>query len=268
MKIGYCANVNFLLNGDEQSRAVFDAVLKTGYDYIEMPLSTMLNLTTEQYFWLKRRLDDAGVPCRANFLLFPHDLQLVGEGRDLKKIVEHAKKALPIAADLGSKKVVFGNGGSRRVKEGMQAETVRQELVEILQAVEPVAAENGVVIALEPLCSRETNMVNSFLEAAQMTRQAGDHVGAVCDLYHVITDGQSPDEILKAPRELVHMHIAYPSGRTVPSYQDDRSDYLRLKSAAQACGYNGTLSIEAGQPAEKVWDTISEAYRLLREIFA
>ena len=41
MRFGFCTNVNFLLNGDPQSRVIFDTVLSAGYDYIELPLSAI-----------------------------------------------------------------------------------------------------------------------------------------------------------------------------------------------------------------------------------
>lgn len=267
MKFGYCANLNFMFKEDAQSKALFDAVLSSGYDYIELPLSVMLNLSDVQYKDLKIRLSDSGVPCRANFLLFPHELPLVGAEQNLLAIKEHAKKVLPIAAELGSEVVVFGNGGSRRVREGMKEIEVRAQIIDILKTVEPIAAQYGIQIALEPLCKKETNMVTKYSEAAEIARLSGEHIGAVCDLYHVISDGQSPKDILEAPDKLFHLHIAYPDGRTVPAPYDDRTHYLAFAQAVKACGYDKRLSIEAAAPKENIEYVLSNALKLLRDIF-
>ncbi len=267
MRFGYCANLNFLLREDEQSKAVFEAVLEVRYDYIELPLSMIPQLDAGHRRDLKKRLADADVPCRANFLLFPHELPLVGPDRDLAAIREHAKKVLPVAAELGSEVVVFGNGGSRRVREGMDTAWVHRQLVDILQVIEPIAAQNNVKIALEPLCSRETNSVTNYPEAARMAHEGGDAIGAVCDLYHVVTDGQSPAEVQQFPEKLFHCHIAYPKGRTVPTRSDDMVYYNEFANALKAAGYNERLSIEAAPPAVNLKQMVADALTLLKQLF-
>ncbi|HML45298.1 MAG TPA: sugar phosphate isomerase/epimerase family protein [Clostridia bacterium] len=271
MRFGYCANLNFLLNGDEVSKAVFEAVLESRYDYIEMPLSAMLRISKEQYGDLKKRIEDAGVPCRGNFLLFPHEMTLVGPGLNLEEIREHAKKVLPIAKDLGSEVVIFGNGGSRRVREGMQREAVFAQLSDIVKAVAPLAEEYKVQIAIEPLCSKETNMINTYAEGVALAREAGSaYMGTVCDWYHVATDGQDVAAILGDVDKLFHLHIANPTGRLVPSRRDDPSQYAPFVDAVKRSGYDNKLSIEVGSPGDpsRILETVREGLEAVRALFA
>lgn len=270
MRFGYCANINFLLNGDEVSRAVFDAVLESRYDYIEMPLSAMLRISDTQYADLKQRLADAGVSCRGNFLLFPHEMALVGEGLDLSEIREHTKRVLPIAKDLGSEVVIFGNGGSRRVKDGMTREAVLAQLTQILETVAPLAEEHKIQIAVEPLCSLETNMINTYPEGVAIARAAGsEYIGAVCDWYHVATDGQDVTTILDATDKLFHLHIANPEGRRVPSRTDDPALYAPFVDAVKRSGYDNKLSIEVGTVGDPalIGDTVREGLAAIRALF-
>ncbi len=269
MRFGYCANINFLLTGDETSRIVFDSVLKSGFDYIELQLSTMLKLSVDQYAGLKNRLQDAGTPCRANFLLFPHEMPLTGEALNLAAIAEHAKRVLPIARELGSEVVVFGNGGSRKVKDGLTREGVWQNLADILRAVAPIAQDVGVRVAVEPLCSLETNMINTYQEGAALAREAGSPmVGTVCDLYHVVSDKQDIAAMASDPEKLFHLHIAYPAGRKIPSMADDRADYAAFMAAARAARYDGTLSIEVGNPGDpaRIPAAIAEGLAVLKSL--
>ena len=270
MRFGYCANTNFLLSGDEGSRAVFEAVLASGYDYIEMPLSAMLRLSKQQYGDLKKRVGDAGVPCRGNFLLFPPEMALVGDGLNLEAIREHAKKVLPIAKDLGSEVVIFGNGGSRRVKEGMARESVYAQLADILRTVAPVAEEYSVPIAIEPLCSKETNMINTYPEGVTLAKEAGSaFVGTVCDWYHVATDQQDVTAILQGTDKLFHLHIANPEGRRVPSTQDAPALYAPFVEAVKKSGYDNKLSIEVGSVGDPalIPQTVKEGLAAVKALF-
>jgi len=249
MQFGYCANLNFLLQGDEVSKEIFYGVLEAGYDYIEMPLSAFLLLTPEQRKQVDADLKQANVPCKANFLLFPHDLALVGPNLNLTDIKSHAEKVLPVAVEIGSENVIFGNGGSRRVQDGMDREAVKSQLIDVLKTVAPVAEKYGVNIAIEPLCQKETNMINSYAEGAEMARMVGSsRVGTVMDWYHVAMDNQDP---MIAPRDLpqlFHLHIANPKGRVTPAPSDDPALYDAFVKAVKEAGYNGRLSVEAGLP--------------------
>ena len=109
MQFGYCANLNFLLNNDELSKKIFYAVLEASYDYIETPLSSFLLITSEQRKRIESDMKSAHVPCCANFLLFPHDLPLVGNMLDLEKIKTHAKNVLP-----GTSRLVFDKDMQQR----------------------------------------------------------------------------------------------------------------------------------------------------------
>ena len=249
MQFGYCANLNFLLNGDETSRRIYEGVLEAGYDYIEMPLSAFLLITSEQRQKLEEDLRRANVPCKANFLLFPHDLPLVGSALNLADIKAHAEKVLPIAVEIGSENVIFGNGGSRRVQDGMERENVRRQLIDVLKAVAPVAEKYNVNIAVEPLCQKETNMINSYPEGAEMAREVNSpRVGTVMDWYHVATDNQDPTIAKADLPQLFHLHIANPIGRVTPAPSDDPKLYAPFVKAIKAAGYNGRLSVESGIP--------------------
>ena len=270
MQFGYCANLNFLLTGDETSRMIFEGVLESGYDYIEMPLSAFLLLSPKQRKELDQELRAANIQCKANFLLFPHDLPLVGDELNLDDIKAHAEKVLPIAVELGSENVIFGNGGSRRVKDGMNRDEVRRQLVDVLKIVAPVAEEHKVNIAIEPLCQNETNMINSFQEAAEIAREVNSpRVGAVLDWYHVATDGQSPDISKEDLPFLFHLHIANPKGRFAPATQDNFELYAPFVRAIKSAGYNGRLSVEAGLPQEvKPKEAVKEALSALKRMFS
>ena len=269
MQFGYCANLNFLLNGDEISRRIFYAVLDAGYDYIETPLSAFLLLTPEQRKKFDADLRSANVPCRANFLLFPHDMPLVGEQLNLADIAAHAEKVLPIAAELGSGNVIFGNGGSRRVQEGMDREKVYAQLVQVLKAVAPAAERYNINIAIEPLCQKETNMINSFEQGAAMAREVGSsRVGTVLDWYHAASDNQDPAIAIKDLTQLFHLHIANPKGRTAPATADDFALYAPFVQAIKIAGYTGRISVEAGIPeGADISMSVKDALLALKKMF-
>jgi len=266
MQFGYCANANFLVAEDPRGKEIFEGILAAGYDYLETQLTHLLALAPEQYETFKRRLAEANVPCRMGMMIFPYSMPLVSMERDLEAIEAHATRTLALAADLGCETVVFGHGGARAVPDGMDYDTARNRLIDVLRIIGNLATMHNLKIAIEPLC--DTNMITSFPEAAALAKECGSSVGAVFDLYHAAALGQSPMDITKAPEQLFHLHIANPKGRTVPASSDDISCYNEFAAAARQCNYAERLSVEADIPPDaNIAQAIAGALNIIREIF-
>jgi len=263
MRFGYCLDLSDLLH----DTPIFGAVRAAGYDYIETQLTKLLALPPPEYADVKRRLERANLPCRAAMMVFPYDMPLVGEGRDLHAIAEHAGRTLAVAADLGCETVVFGHGGTRRVPAGMSYETTRERLIGVLRILDALAAEQNLKIAVEPLC--DTDMIVSYPEAAALAEVCGPATGALFDLYHAAALGQCPMDITLAPERLFHLHIACPGSRHLPADSDGQAPYEAFAEAAKMIGYDDKLSVEAGVPeGADPAAAIAAALRVVQKYFS
>lgn len=69
--------------------------------------------------------------------------------------------------------------------------------------------QNRRFISVEPLNTKETNIINSYGEAMELTKGL-KNVAAMIDNYHVAIENQTFDDVLQDPAGLKHLHIAYP----------------------------------------------------------
>jgi sugar phosphate isomerase/epimerase len=266
MRYGYCFGADFV-DGNENSAKLFDYIVNAGYDYIETQLSIVAGFDDEKYAKFKKMLADRNIPCKANFLLFPHSMILAGDDFDIGVIKSHAEKVLSVAADFGSETVVFGNGGSRAVKEGMDKDKVYAQMVEIVAAVDPICGKYGVDVVVEPLNFKETNMINSFMDGVNLIKDAGaKHVGVLCDWYHVRMNDQTADDIIGHESYLKHLHIARPVTRRIPSLEDATFEYENFAEVIKKVGYDNKISIEAGDP-EITEAKVADGLKLLKKLF-
>jgi len=245
MRYGYCLNLQFL-EGDATSRAIFDAVAKAGFDYVELPFSALSALTPQKLEELKKAL--AIIPCRACNLFFPPSLTLVGENMDIAGIRAYLEKMLPLAAEMGIENLVFGNGGARKIPKGATRESIWANLRIIVEAMDEYAAKSGITISVEPLNTTETDIINSYSEAVNLTNGLRN-VATMIDSYHVSMENQTYDDMLKNPAALKHLHTAYPTGRMTPQPTDDMSLYAEFIKTVKQIGYNDKISIEGGLKA-------------------
>ncbi|MCL1878929.1 MAG: sugar phosphate isomerase/epimerase [Defluviitaleaceae bacterium] len=240
MRYGYCMDLKFL-NGDEEDRALFEAVVEAGFDYIELPFSELSALSRDEIADLKKELRT--IPCLACNLFFPPGIKIVGPGMAANEVMSYLERMMPLAAGLGIETLVFGNGGARKIPEGATRESIWANLRLIAELMDVYAVQNNIKISVEPLNSTETNIINSYGEAVELTFGL-KNVGTMIDSYHVAMENQTYEDVAKYPAHMWHLHTAYPTGRLVPSPDDPAGTYDEFVQTVKKSGYNNKISIE------------------------
>lgn len=238
MKLGLCAPL---------SRA--QDVQSMGYDYIEPGLSALAALPEEAFEEALAGAKTSGLPVEAANQFVPAALPLVGPEVDKAAVQAYVEGALRRASALGVQVVVFGSGGARQVPAGFSHDGGLSQVAEFLRLCNPIADANGLRIAIEPLCQRECNLLNTVMEStalARLLRQ--DAIGVLGDTYHMFREGEPFSSFSKAGGLLLHVHVANPQGRLYPR-PGDGYDYAALFDALHAAGYDGRVSVEVGEDA-------------------
>jgi len=234
MRIGICASV--------EKAAVAKAA---GFEYIEEGVQRLLvpESPDEEYAPRRDAAGGCGLPVEAACGLLPGDLKCVGQEADTERFKKYIEAALPRAAEVGIKTVVFGSGGARKVPEGFARDEAADQFVDRLREMAPVAEKTGVTVVVEPLNSKECNFINSLAEGADLVRRA-DHprIRLLADIYHMLMDGEGPEEIAAHAPLIAHCHVAEHEGRRAPgTAAEDLRPYLR---ALVDAGYKGGISVE------------------------
>lgn len=249
MRIGCCTNM--IATGKDGIGAENIGLLSAaGFDYIELPLNGISALTESEFAGLEETVRKSSIRCEGCNSFFPSSLRIIGPGSDIKRTEEYVRLVLSRAARLGSKQAGIGSGPSRSIPDGYDREKGYNELISVFRMMGEIAGEYGMMLAIEPLRSAETNMITTFAEAAEASSDTGmDNVKALVDLYHMAAENDAPESIVKYRDYLVHAHIAYPAlgtpyERTFPG-KDDDWNYVPFFRALKEAGYDDKLSVEA-----------------------
>lgn len=262
MRLGVCTN------------AIANAALiaTSGLDYVEENVQGLLCPRNPDDAAWKARLaatKACGRPVSAACCFLPGDLPCVGPAVDRATLRAYATTAFARAKELGTEIIVFGSGGSRKIPDGFDRAEARRQFVDLLREFGPLAAAQGVTLAIEPLNSGECNFITSVDEGAAIVRDAGTPgVRLLADVYHMMKDGEGPDAIRRAGGLLVHVHVAEKEKRTAPGVAgDDLRPYLR---ALSDIGYRGRISIESGWEdlAKQLGPALTELHRQVTEAAA
>jgi len=264
MRFGFCLGLGFLQD-DSAERKLFDAVAEVGYDYVELPLSQVAELTKDEISKLETLLKT--IPCRACNLFFPIEVAIVGADMDIPGIKAYLEKTLPIAASLGIETLVFGNGGARKIPDGATYEETFAQLRAVVEIMDEYASKTGISIVVEPLNTTETNILISYDEAVRLA-QGLTYVTAMVDSYHAAMEKQGFDDVSENPKMLMHLHTAYPIGRYIPELSDDMRLYAEFADMAKHAGYNGKLSVEGRMRNKRsAKEEVGEALQVLKSLY-
>jgi sugar phosphate isomerase/epimerase len=216
-----------------------------GYDYIEEGVQKFLAPQSDDMAFQKNLEAAKAAPLAVyacnSFL--PAELKCVGPEADHAGVLTFAKTAFERAKQAGVKRIVFGSGKSRQLPEGFDRAQARQQFVDILKQMGPLAAENDLIVVIEPLNSKETNFINSVAEATEIAKEVNHpNICVLADFYHMALENESPDSIRQAGAMLKHCHIAEKENRFAPGTTD--YDFTPYFKALKDIGYSGAISIE------------------------
>ena len=214
------------------------ALLKeAGCDYVEAGARAFLK--PDEAEW-KPAVNLETLPLRIEAYngFLPGDLKVTGPAVDLERLKTYVTRACERAKRVGSSVIVWGSGASRKIPDGWDRAKAEEQFVAALGLAGPIAAANGIVLAIENLPTRETNIANTTVEAmGYMRKAAADGIALMVDLSHFSTMNE-PLENLDACKDLlVHVHV----GAADPPLKQ-KQQLGRLK----ANGYAARMSIERG----------------------
>lgn len=219
------------------------AAAGAGFDYLECPLVSLLPEADEATFApVLATFEAAPLPIRAFNIFLPGELKVVGPTVDWPRVERYVRTALKRARQVGAETVVFGSGTARQIPTGFAREAALDQLVRFLQMVAAAAEVNGLIIAIEPLNRKESNVINSVAEAVVLAeRVQRPSIRVLADFYHMDEEHEALSEISRWQEWLAHIHVA-DTGRFAPGTGD--YPYADFARELQRAAYRGKVSME------------------------
>lgn len=271
MTFGCC--VNLLPQGAGPAGSGYAREIKeAGYDYIELPLSQLEALGEREFEELRGLLGALDLPCPCCNAFLPPALRVTGEDRSPDAELErYLSRAFGRMEALGAAVAGFGSPQSRSCPPGFSPDRALDQIEAFLRRAGELAADHGVVVALEHVSGAESNVLNHYGDVLSMARRIGaPQVRTLCDYYHLRWEGDDPRALLDGGVEwLVHTHIAALEGRRYLTGLEGETPALQAYAGVlRELGYAGGVSVEAQTESRAAWRREAEqTLALLRQVF-
>ena len=243
LEFGVCTNFLETPDTDPVGMCLIPAIAEAGFQYVELPLCHVAALSDREFERLADVIHSSGLRSPAACNLFPDQMPLLGGQANPGEISAYLEHALCRASRLGIRKVVFASVSAWTASGSCQDR--RAEIVELVRGtVAPAFQKYQIRLLLEGLRRQVCNAVNTLPEAAEICRQAAHpYVGVMADLYHMICNGESPDELAVYGNEIEHVHIAE-RDRLLP-FAGVSAELAALTKQLADGAYEGHISFEA-----------------------
>ncbi|MEO8483208.1 MAG: sugar phosphate isomerase/epimerase family protein [Acidobacteriota bacterium] len=254
VKVGYCSGV-----------ANVAAAKAAGFDYIELSTTEIATMPDADFERAVAEIARIGLPTPASNLFLPAAIKVTGPGIDREQQMAYVRKAFDRMQRLGTRVIVFGSGGARRVPDGVSHDEGFAQLVEFGKRIAPEARAREITVAIEPLRQQECNIINSAGEGLRLVRAIDDpNFQLMIDFYHLASEHENPAIVLEAREHIRHLHTANPQGRVFP-LEWSEFDYAPFFANLRTINYSGRISVEASTKA--LADEAPRAIALLRQAF-
>ena len=216
-----------------------------GFDYVELPLAQVMDLSDHQFNQLLILLQNNSIPCLSCNNFFPATIRLTGNQVDYLLIEKYVEKSMRRASLLGADIIVFGSSGAKNISSGFPYRLAYHQIVETLQIVEKYAARYNIQIAVEPLNRTESNIICNLSEGNQLVMDVDrPHIHLLVDYYHMNMVNDSLNTLNEVMPEIIHVHFAEPAGRKFPN-PNNLNIYKNFFQVLLGNEYNNSVSIEA-----------------------
>jgi D-psicose/D-tagatose/L-ribulose 3-epimerase len=244
IKFGWCGSM-LAAGPDGTGIETIELLKEVGFDYVELPLSQMMVLSSTDFSAIEARLRAVGIPCEVCNNFLPASIRITGPKVDTAGNAKYVEQALVRAARLGVKVVVCGSCGSRSLAKGFPRVQAWEQMVSFMRSLDKPAADNGITIAFESINRGECNFLNLAAEGLELVKQVNrNQVKLHVDAYHWAVEKENAEVLLKANDFVRHIHLARAEGRTFPN-ASDAEGYRAFFHNLKKIDYRHRISIEA-----------------------
>lgn len=239
MKFGICCSPASL--GDTTPGFLENIALleSAGVEYLEFPVAAVVPEGEASVFdELQGKLADAPLRVEAFNSFLPSHQRITGPEVNLAGVLEYSRSALSRCKALGGDVVVLGSAKARSVPEGFDALQAEEQFIAFCRELGPIAQDSGVTICIEPLNSREDNLILSVAHGARIVDEIGHPaIQLLADFYHMMQENEPLENVTKAGGRLHHTHLA-DIGRVVPGFAaEGEADFVGFFRALNDAGY-------------------------------
>lgn len=226
--------------------AGYSTATGAGYDFIECTVGLLMKLNGSEIGQASSLFDKGEFRIEFCNSFIPYSMPVAGNRADIAVLRDYVEKVMERMSMVGVRTVVFGSGAARRCPDGFSMERALEQNCEFLMMCGDIGGKYGIITAIEPLNSTETNIFLTHYDGISMVKKCSHpNIKLLSDTYHMARENESFSVLDDVIGDIVHIHVAEPPSRKVPGSLGGEF-ITRYAGKIMELGYNKTVSVECG----------------------
>lgn len=214
-----------------------------GYDFVEIPLNALAELSDAWFDEFAAWCAGSGVRVQAVNRMLPEGMNIVGPDVRAPELHAYLSRAFGRCRRLKVRVVTLDAAIARAVPEDYDYPMAWRQLGNFLRLCQGHARECGLVIAAEPLRKTDCNLMNLVSEATLLSGLLQlNNVGVAANTGAMAMAAEPVTALTRTGTSLCHVHVEHPLTRRMPR-EGDGEDYFRLMRVLKKQGYAGGVSV-------------------------
>ncbi|MEX3011502.1 sugar phosphate isomerase/epimerase family protein [Hoeflea sp. TYP-13] len=219
---------------------IMSIVADLGFDGVEISL---LGITLERAAALKAAASDCGLEITCSTGLGV-DEDPTSRDPEMRRAAQAAlENAIRITSALGSRQLAGVLAAPWGVFDPTDKAGRAERSAEVLGRIDPLLADEGVVLGIEVINRFETDLTNTAGEGTALAKATGSpRIGVLLDTFHMnMEEKDPPAAINKTGERLFHFHVS-DNDRGTPG--SGHFDFASCAEALSETGYDGWITAE------------------------
>ena len=245
---------------------LIDTAADIGYDFVELSVDVLAPEQPEEAFLqVKETLASARVKPEVWDISLPPGVKVCGPSVDWPRVARYVNTALRRAAAAGGSVVAFACGDCSRVPLGFDRRDALAQATDFLRVCGAVARRHSLIVGVEPVGAKRSNLVNSVPQAMELARRVDmPEVGVLPSCLQMTQESHSLLDVVDAAAWLAHVHI---SAADLEAEGPGAASARELLAALHMADYDGRIAVQADwkRPDEEMKRALESLRRCCEE---
>jgi len=258
-------------NWSEQCQITAEA----GYQGIEIASFTLVKEGVQEITAANRKemaaiMKEAGIECAGlHWLLAPPPKGLHFTTADKavrRKTAAYLEELIDFCGDLGGTVMIFGSPKQRNTV-GISIDEAKKHFADGLAAAAKHAKKRGVKILVEPLDTRQTDVVNTMAEALEIVKRVNHPaIELMFDFHNTLNETEPFDVLIKKfYKRIFHVHVQEMDGKHL-GRGSAVNDYVKAFQELKDLEYDKWISLEVFDFSPGGRRIAEESMKVLKQI--
>jgi len=252
-----------------------EIIAEAGYQGVEIAPFTLVKEGVQEITLANRKemaatMKESGIECAGlHWLLAPPPKGLHFTTADKlvrRKSVAYLDELIDFCGDLGGTVMIFGSPRQRNTV-GISIDEAKKYFADGLAQVAKHAQRRGVKILIEPLDTRQTDVVNTMAEALEIVKRVNHRAIKLMFDFHNTPNETEPFDVLikKFYRHIYHVHVQEIDGKHLGT-GSGVNDYVKAFQELKDLKYDKWISLEVFDFSPGGKRIAEESMKVLKQI--